>query len=697
MADIQIGSFRGYSDSSTSYGYYLIYFGYDSVVREATSVTFKNARVWGSQQGTGYTTNTIYLDQFAINNINMSTSWNGVGKNNTTWSAGWKDMTVTGIDAGTTSVTAQYWMHRTGQNWGAQSGSGSISISKASLWNDINAFQPDGSTQNGLIFNLSTSDGSSWTNLTNEPSSFTKPYGTTATISNIRSNVTGAHYTSNNVTGNAASSFTWTFTTANWACALYSAWNTYTVTYNGNGATGGSTANSSHTYNTAKALTTNGYTRTGYKFAGWSTSNTATSATYSDGQSVSNLTSTNGGTVTLYAVWTSIAPYSLSLSETSWATTSIGLKLTASSAVTISNYTVYYKLKGATSYSSKSFGTSSAGDITGLSADSNYDIYFTATNSAGTSTSDVIYSSTLMNAPTIIAPVISNLLPFSCTQISTGSITPSRPLEYLFSKDNGSTWVQHKRNLFNITRWKNNGVAVNTGTCTVNDTNFVIKSTSADTYTLTMHWTTSGVIDNSLQARASIFGFPVCPNTTYYLGYNVDSSSVKTQAYVHWYDADFHVISYPGTPSQTSSTRVTASFKSPSNAVYASLRFDLDTNNATATFSNIYFGLDSTATYVAYTSDTAVYDWTGLSEETNYNFCTKVWALSTARRAHSTYKTSSSTPATTPADQAKIRIKKDGSWVKGKTYFKKDGQWVKAKKVYIKVNGEWKINNNYDS
>lgn len=565
------------------------------------------------------------------------------------------------------------------------------------LWNDINAFKPDGSTQNGLIFDLSTSDGGRWTNLTNEPASFTKPYGTTATISNIRPNVTGAHYTSNNVTGNAASSFTWTFTTADWACALYSAWNTYTVTYNGNGATGGSTANSSHTYNTAKALTANGYTRTGYKFAGWSTSNTATSATYSDGQSVSNLTATNGGTVTLYAVWTPIAPYSLSLSETSWTTTSIGLKLTASSAITISNYKVYYKITGASSYSSTSFGTSPTGSITGLSVDNNYDIYFTATNSTGTTTSDVIHSSTLMNAPTVTAPTINDLLPFSCTQTSIGSVTPVRPLEYLFSKDSGNTWVQHKRNLFNITRWKNSGVSVNTGTCSVNDTNFVIKSTSADTYTLTIHWTTSGTVENRLQAIVSMYGFPVCPNTTYYLGYNVDNSSVKTQVYVHWYDSDFHVITYPSTASQTSSSRITASFKSPSNAAYASLRFDLDTNNATATFSNIYFGLDSMATYVAYTNDTAVYSWTGLSEETNYNFCTKVWALSTARRAHSTYKTSNSTSATTPADQAKIRIKKDGSWVKGKTYFKKDGQWVKAKKIYIKVNGEWKINNNYDS
>ena len=85
----------------------------------------------------------------------------------------------------------------------------------------------------------------------------------------------------------------------------YAAWlaNTYTIAYNGNGNTGGSTASSSHTYNSAKALTANGFTKTGYHFAGWATSASG-SVAYSDKQSVSNLSSTNGATVTLYAKWT---------------------------------------------------------------------------------------------------------------------------------------------------------------------------------------------------------------------------------------------------------------------------------------------------------------------------------------------------------------------------------------------------------
>ena len=84
----------------------------------------------------------------------------------------------------------------------------------------------------------------------------------------------------------------------------YAQWtaNTYTVNYNANGGTG-TTASSSHTYGTAKALTTNGFSKTGHTFLGWSTSPSATTATYTNGQSVTNLTATSGGTVTLYAVW----------------------------------------------------------------------------------------------------------------------------------------------------------------------------------------------------------------------------------------------------------------------------------------------------------------------------------------------------------------------------------------------------------
>lgn len=78
-----------------------------------------------------------------------------------------------------------------------------------------------------------------------------------------------------------------------------------------------------------------------------------------------------------------------------------------------------------------------------------------------------------------------------------------------------------------------------------------------------------------------------------------------------------------------------------------------------------------------------------LAEETDY-----IFFMSATNAAGTNY--SSAIEVTTLADQAKIRHKKDGAWVKGKTYFKKDNTWVKAKKIYIKVDGQWKIGTNYD-
>ena len=86
---------------------------------------------------------------------------------------------------------------------------------------------------------------------------------------------------------------------------LYAQWiiNTYTIEYNGNGSTGGSTESSTHTYGVAKNLTANGFTRTGYTFAGWNTKEDGSGTSYTDEQSITNLTSINNATVELYAQW----------------------------------------------------------------------------------------------------------------------------------------------------------------------------------------------------------------------------------------------------------------------------------------------------------------------------------------------------------------------------------------------------------
>jgi uncharacterized repeat protein (TIGR02543 family) len=76
----------------------------------------------------------------------------------------------------------------------------------------------------------------------------------------------------------------------------------YTVAYDGNGATGGSTNATTHVYGTASPLAQNGFDRTGYAFTGWATV-PGGPVVYAAGQSVADLSQTDGAAVTLYAMW----------------------------------------------------------------------------------------------------------------------------------------------------------------------------------------------------------------------------------------------------------------------------------------------------------------------------------------------------------------------------------------------------------
>ncbi|MBR0315657.1 MAG: InlB B-repeat-containing protein, partial [Synergistaceae bacterium] len=82
---------------------------------------------------------------------------------------------------------------------------------------------------------------------------------------------------------------------ANWTA------NTYTIKFNGNGGTG-SMDNLTLTYDVEGRLTDNKFTRTGYTFSGWK--DNANNNTYNGGATVKNLTSEDGGEITLYAQWT---------------------------------------------------------------------------------------------------------------------------------------------------------------------------------------------------------------------------------------------------------------------------------------------------------------------------------------------------------------------------------------------------------
>jgi len=94
--------------------------------------------------------------------------------------------------------------------------------------------------------------------------------------------------------------------TTNAAATFYVEWtaNTYQVAFNNNGGTGSMSNETGFTYGASKALTACSFTAPAHKyFIGWNTDKDATTALYTDGQSVSNLTTTHNGTVTLYAIW----------------------------------------------------------------------------------------------------------------------------------------------------------------------------------------------------------------------------------------------------------------------------------------------------------------------------------------------------------------------------------------------------------
>lgn len=138
---------------------------------------------------------------------------------------------------------------------------------------------------------------------TANPTSYSNKYtGEKVTLSASR---TGYHISSWTKTSGNGSVSGSSFTFGNNNAAVRADWaaNAYSVKFNSNGGSG-TMSDESFTYGTAKALTANSFSRTGYTFSGWNTKSDGSGTSYSDRQTVNNLSSTNGAAVTLYAKWT---------------------------------------------------------------------------------------------------------------------------------------------------------------------------------------------------------------------------------------------------------------------------------------------------------------------------------------------------------------------------------------------------------
>ena len=135
----------------------------------------------------------------------------------------------------------------------------------------------------------------------------TKYYGTNVTLRSNAFKRTGYSFAgwATEKGGNVVYSNGATYS-ANANVTLYAKWTAhkYTVKFNGNGSTSGSMSNQTFTYGTAQKLTSNAFKKTGFTFSKWTRNADGTGTSYTNGQSVKNLTSTNGATINLYAQWT---------------------------------------------------------------------------------------------------------------------------------------------------------------------------------------------------------------------------------------------------------------------------------------------------------------------------------------------------------------------------------------------------------
>ena len=181
----------------------------------------------------------------------------------------------------------------------------------------------------------------------------TKKYGTTLTLKGAIFTRTGYTQTGWSTTDGGAKAYNLSASyTANANATLYPYWtiNKYTVSYNANGGSGAPSAQTK-TYNVALTLSNTTPTRTGYTFLGWSTSSTATTATYAAGGSY-----TTNASATLFAVW-SILTYTVSYNK--------GSNGTGTNSTATKTYNVDLTLKGAqftrTGFTQTGWATSDGG------------------------------------------------------------------------------------------------------------------------------------------------------------------------------------------------------------------------------------------------------------------------------------------------------------------------------------------------
>ena len=142
---------------------------------------------------------------------------------------------------------------------------------------------------------------------TGAPSTQTKTHGENLTISSQKPEKKGYVFScwTSNPDGSGTYAISGSTYTLNQDMLFYAYYKPiqYHIVFDKNGADGGTTSTSKHTYDKEQELPLNSLTKRGYTFLGWSEDPYATAPTYADGATVKNLSATEGSVVTLYAVW----------------------------------------------------------------------------------------------------------------------------------------------------------------------------------------------------------------------------------------------------------------------------------------------------------------------------------------------------------------------------------------------------------
>jgi uncharacterized repeat protein (TIGR02543 family) len=192
-------------------------------------------------------------------------------------------------------------------------------------------------------------------------------------------------------------------------------------------------------------LPSNAFKKTDYTFAGWNTKADGSGASYANGASVSNLSATNGATVTLYAQWKlnkpsiTTQPASTTVTEGGNATFKV-----AASSTGLSYQWQYSSDGGSTWRNSPAAGSTTATLTVEATMDrSGYQYRCVVKNSGGSVTSNAATLTVKMVKPTITSQ------PASVTAAAgSGSVTfkvtvsgSSLSYQWQVSTDGGSTWA----------------------------------------------------------------------------------------------------------------------------------------------------------------------------------------------------------------------------------------------------------------